>query len=135
MLAQLPSDATITPKLLMHMDPIDQEEGTNAFTVAHQLGLTPDKVLLPQEWFRKGGMPLVTEAGLNEIYNSTDVFLTCSLGEGWGLPISTDFASDSILVAIELEREFPKERTGITPLSQNWLSWDRVAQELLNIMK
>ena len=87
MLAQTSAWPGVTPKLLMHMDPVDESEGTNAFAVAHQLGLTPDKLLLPQEWFRKGGMPLVTESGLNEIYNATDVFMTCTLGEGWGLPI------------------------------------------------
>lgn len=191
MLREIPGDATISPKLLMHMEAVDQGEATNAFTVAHQLGLTPDNVLLPEKWFRKGGMPLVTEAGLNEIYNSTDIFLTCTLGEGWGLPIvealaagvpmvfvpdhsacgeicttlnglgddrirklpmsdnmimlpgdnsrvrqqvDTTYAAELLLIAID-EHDHSLPRTGLNDLSKDWLSWDRVAKEFLNIMQ
>lgn len=80
-------------KLLMHTQMNDKMEGTNVASVAKGLGLGPNKVLVPQKWFNESGLALVNNKGLNEIYNCTDAFITCSLGEGWGLPITEALAS------------------------------------------
>lgn len=86
----------VPAKLYLHMAPENRDEGINLESVASQVGLK-----LGEDWrhggaYFKGGSSahsLVSEATLNEVYNAADIFLTTTLGEGWGLPIVEALAS------------------------------------------
>jgi len=78
-------------KLLMHMGETSGE-GVSLEAVARQLGLE-----IHEDWghhdafFRQGNATLGEET-LVEIYNAADLYLTTTLGEGWGLGITEALA-------------------------------------------
>jgi glycosyltransferase involved in cell wall biosynthesis len=74
----------VPAKLLMHM-PESSREGLSLETVGRQLGLT-----LLEDWAHHGfafrrGNAILGEAELVKYYNVADLYLTTTLGEGWGL--------------------------------------------------
>ncbi len=74
--------------LYLHCDPHDLSGG-NLFDVARFIGLPLDKVAFPKGFRSNTG---VTLEQLNHYYNCADAFITTTLGEGWGLPITEAMA-------------------------------------------
>lgn len=177
-------------KLMMHMEAVNRDEATNLEIAAEQLGIPMDTWFHSQNAFVEGGFPKVTEKGLNDLYNCADVFLSTTLGEGWGLPhceavaagvphvfvpnhtscegiaytlhalgcnasqtaklhlsasgvmlpqdrsrvrYPVDVMGAADAVAFRLENHQPA-RLALPPRVQQWLSWDRIADEFLELM-
>lgn len=74
--------------LYMHCDPTDPAGG-NLFDMAKAIDLPLGKLLFARAFTSTKGVSLET---LNKIYNSADAFITTTLGEGWGLPITEAMA-------------------------------------------
>lgn len=75
--------------LYLHTDPNDPAGG-NLFDIARSIGLPLDKVAFPAKFDSSKGVPVTI---LNELYNCADYYLTTTLGEGWGLPITEAMAA------------------------------------------
>lgn len=92
-LAELHHRGLTNARLLMHMA-TDSPDMVNLEVAGRQLGLT-----LRKDWdhtgdyFRHGNSGPLSEKDLNEIYNMADVYLTTTLGEGWGLGITEALAA------------------------------------------
>jgi len=74
----------VPAKLLLRMDPMSAMGGIHLELAAKQLGLT-----YGVEWCHVG--PVEDEA-LAGLYNAADLYLTTSLGEGWGLGVTEAMA-------------------------------------------
>jgi len=74
----------VPAKLLLRMDPMSAMGGIHLDLAAKQLGLT-----YGVEWCHVG--PVDDEA-LAALYNAADLYLTTSLGEGWGLGVTEAMA-------------------------------------------
>ena len=74
----------VPAKLLLRMDPMSAMGGIHLELAAKQLGLTYGK-----EWCHMGPVDDEVLAGL---YNAADLYLTTSLGEGWGLGVTEAMA-------------------------------------------
>jgi glycosyltransferase involved in cell wall biosynthesis len=74
----------VPAKLLLRMDPMSAMGGVHLELAAKQLGLTYGK-----EWCHIGPVADELLAGL---YNAADLYLTTSLGEGWGLGVTEAMA-------------------------------------------
>ncbi len=74
----------VPAKLLLRMDPMSAMGGIHLELAAKQLGLTYGK-----EWCHIGPVADELLAGL---YNAADLYLTTSLGEGWGLGVTEAMA-------------------------------------------
>ena len=74
----------VPAKLLLRMDPMSAMGGIHLELAAKQLGLT-----YGVEWCHVG--PVEDEA-LVGLYNAADLYLTTSLGEGWGLGVTEAMA-------------------------------------------
>lgn len=79
-------------KLYLHMPQENKAEGTSLPVMAEALGLPTDCVLYGDAYFH-GGYPAQPESTLNEIYNSADLVITTTHGEGWGLTITEAMAA------------------------------------------
>lgn len=73
--------------LLMHCDPMDPQ-GTNLVDMANKLGIT-DKVVFGMRRFSQG----VPEFNINLTYNTMDIHVLSTTGEGFGLPIIESMAA------------------------------------------
>ena len=82
--------------LYLHMNPTDPM-GWNLRAIFNQTGLVEGKDYMfpPEEDYNKGS----DIAKMNEIYNSIDLFLTTTTGEGWGLTITEAMATRRPIVA------------------------------------
>jgi len=72
--------AGVPAKLILRMDPFSTMGGINLKLAADQLGLADG-----MDWVMLGA---VAEADLPKLYNAADLYLTTTLGEGWGLGIT-----------------------------------------------
>ena len=82
-------------KLYMHMNP--QDQGPMLFGAVLSAGLKlGEDVIFPSN--HSPGRALPREM-LNTLYNASDVFVTATLGEGWGLPITEAMAAEVPVVA------------------------------------
>jgi D-inositol-3-phosphate glycosyltransferase len=80
--------------LYLHMNPTDV--GGNVIEMAEQCGLEPYKdVLVPDKFNECGGYPIDI---LNKIYNASDVFVSTTLGEGWGLTVTEAMATKTPVI-------------------------------------
>lgn len=71
--------------LYLHMNALD-EMGWNLKVILEQLDLVPgEDVLFPPEGLEDAGAKISL---MNEIYNTSDMYLTTTTGEGWGLGIT-----------------------------------------------
>lgn len=77
-------------RLYLHMPPVNTGEQSDLRNLVVQLGLEED-VLLADNVF-VGNASRVGEAHLRALYNAADLFLTTSLGEGWGLTVTEAMA-------------------------------------------
>jgi len=80
--------------LYLHMNPHDPR-GFNLKLLAEELGIEK-YVKFPPDFSETKGIDLKT---LNLIYNTSDLFLSTTLGEGWGLPITESMATRLPMVA------------------------------------
>ena len=180
----------VPAKLLMHM-PETSDQSLSLLAVGAQLGLVP-----LQDWGHSGqafvnGHSLLGEKELAHFYNAADLYLTTSLGEGWGLGITEAVACGCAaavpmhtaceelrarlnpmmggmprVIGLPLERHGVmcdwdnsrvryrvdvdlaarviadyyasggwRERPELTPVAEQWLSWDRVASKMMRHMK
>lgn len=71
--------------LYMHTNPVDfQHDGGDIYELCRYFGLQlGEDYYVPVDHEDNKGIP---RQGMNEVYNMMDVFLSCSLGEGFGLP-------------------------------------------------
>ena len=69
----------------MHTNPVDfQHDGGDIYELCRYFGLQlGEDYYVPVDHEDNKGIP---RQGMNEVYNMMDVFLSCSLGEGFGLP-------------------------------------------------
>ena len=74
----------VPAKLILRMAPTSSMGGVALDLAAEQLGLT-----YGVEWCHIGPVP---EAGLVALYNTADLYLTTSMGEGWGLGVTEAMA-------------------------------------------
>ena len=74
----------VPAKLLLRMDPMSAMGGVHLELAAKQLGLT-----FGNEWCHVGS---VNDEKLAALYNAADLYLTTSLGEGWGLGVTEAMA-------------------------------------------
>jgi glycosyltransferase involved in cell wall biosynthesis len=74
----------VPAKLLLRMDPMSAMGGIHLELAAKQLGLT-----YGVEWCHVGP---VEDDALAALYNAADLYLTTSLGEGWGLGVTEAMA-------------------------------------------
>jgi len=81
----------VPAKLLMHM-PESSAAGLSLMTVGEQLGLEPVKDWGHSEPYFRRDNALLGEEDLARFYNVADLYLTTSLGEGWGLGITEALA-------------------------------------------
>jgi len=82
-------------KLYMHMNP--QDQGPMLFGAVMSAGLKlGEDVVFPSN--HSPGRAVPREL-LNMIYNAADVFVTPTLGEGWGLPITEAMAAETPVIA------------------------------------
>jgi glycosyltransferase involved in cell wall biosynthesis len=181
----------VPAKLVMHMAE-SSGDGLSLNRIAEQLGLRKG-----EDWGHHGqmfhgsqtGFP---EEGLVQLYNAADLYLTTTLGEGWGLGITealacgcpvampmhtacreiatrldgmgmgdrivrlrpeahgvfcdndnsrmrfrvdVDYAATAIHAHYARLRAGQVARAGLNPAVRGWLSWDRIAQEFLRLMR
>ena len=82
----------VNAKLLLHMPKV-AADFTELEPIGEQLGLKCGEHWTHNDaWFRNGNA-LVSEEGLNDLYNCADLYLSTSLGEGWGLPFTEALAA------------------------------------------
>lgn len=74
----------VRAKLIMRMAPKSQMAGTELEVAARHLGLVQD-----EDWIH---LPDVTSDTLRNLYNAADLYLTTTMGEGWGLGITEALA-------------------------------------------
>lgn len=71
------------PYLYLHMHPADIKSGWDLRAILNQTDLVEGvDYQFPDKEFENTGVPV---ALLNNIYNASDLYLTTTLGEGWGL--------------------------------------------------
>jgi len=83
--------------LYMHMQ--EKDFGGSILEMARALGLDPNKdftVPDPRQFGAHSGFPIEF---LNQIYNASDVYLTTTHGEGWGLSITEAMSTKTPVVA------------------------------------
>jgi len=83
--------------LYMHMQETDF--GGSIMKMASAIGVVPDKdftIPNPQQFGAHSGFPIEF---LNQIYNASDLYLTTTHGEGWGLSITEAMATKLPVVA------------------------------------
>lgn len=81
----------VPAKLLMHM-PEASHEGLSLSHVARQLGFAELKEWAHHGVYFRNGNALLTEDQLPKYYNAADLYVTTTLGEGWGLGITEALA-------------------------------------------
>ncbi len=79
-------------KLYCHCFTENTREGVHLGVIARQLGLAPGADVFFGDQFHKNGKPLLTDESMRQIYGMADLFLSTSLGEGWGLPVTEAMA-------------------------------------------
>ena len=77
-------DAGVPAKLVMRMSPTSFAGGVHLERAAEQMGLKLD-----EHWAHIGPVP---EEHLRGLYGAADLYLTTSLGEGWGLGVTEALA-------------------------------------------
>ena len=185
-------DAGVKAKLVMHM-PERSFEGLSLHQVGEQLGLEVGKDWGHHGQYFSGSISSMVEKDLVRLYNAADLYLTTSLGEGWGLGITEalacgcpvalpnhtscaeihegleqhntyrtqllevekgyvglDYDNSRLRRRVDLgsavdaiyhlaRRAAPgidyRERPELNEGVRQWLSWDRIAKEFLNLMK
>jgi glycosyltransferase involved in cell wall biosynthesis len=83
----------LSVKLYMHMASKNRDEGTDLREVAEQLGLQDGIDVFYGDGSFKNGYAVTSEETLNRVYNSADLLLSTSYGEGWGMPITEAMAA------------------------------------------
>lgn len=90
----------LNAKMYLHMSATEPREGLDLERMIRGLGLSLNQevFLSAPDMFHKGHA-LRTEKELNIIYNVSDVLLTTSYGEGWGLTVTEAMAAGLPVVA------------------------------------
>lgn len=84
----------MSPKMYLHMEVINHAEMLDLAAVASALGLVQNKdVFFASELLFRNGHPIASQQQLNGIYNTADLLLSTSYGEGWGLPLTEAMAA------------------------------------------
>ncbi len=78
----------LNPKLWMHMHSQNVGQEIDLKSVASQLGLVVNENVFFADNGFQNGHAKIEQSTLNTIYNASDLMLTASYGEGWGLPIT-----------------------------------------------
>lgn len=72
-------------KMLLHMPRKCPDDQTDLEAIGARLGVPVGKAWHHHDKFCAAGTGVLTNDGLNDLYNSADLVLSTSLGEGWGL--------------------------------------------------
>ena len=87
----------IVPEALLYLHMKKNDVGYNLDEVARIYELIPDKdYIVPANFDEHDGMSIET---VNAIYNASDVVITTSLGEGWGLSMTEAMATKTPVIA------------------------------------
>jgi len=84
------------PNAMLYLHMKAQDVGGNIIEMGRNFGLTQDDFLFPQNFDEHDGLPLET---MNYIYNASDLVMTTTLGEGWGLSVTEAMACKVPVVA------------------------------------
>ena len=84
-------DLGVPAKLVMHMAGVS-DDGLNLELVGRQLGLKQNEHWCHHDHLFARGQGQFTEAQMVTLYNIADLYLTTTLGEGWGLGITEALA-------------------------------------------
>ena len=85
------------PPSVLYLHTVPMSNGVDLKAAADACGLTVGRdIAFPKDYHPLQGVP---DAALNEIYNASDVYLTTTLGEGWGLPVTEAMAAGLPVVA------------------------------------
>lgn len=82
----------LCPKLYLHSDSANPAEGTNLRDVAMQLELEIGADVFFGDGYFANNYATCQEHTLNRIYNTADLLLSTSYGEGWGMPLTEAMA-------------------------------------------
>lgn len=82
----------LSPKLYLHSDSVNRQEGTNIRDVVEQLGLEIGGDVFFGDGYFVNNYATCREDTLNRIYNTADLLLSTSFGEGWGMPLTEAMA-------------------------------------------
>lgn len=85
------------PWLYLHMPPVNVAEQSDLKNLAVQLGLM-GSVMFGETAFN-GNAPRLDEGSLRKVYCAADLYLTTTLGEGWGLTITEAMACGTPVAA------------------------------------
>jgi glycosyltransferase involved in cell wall biosynthesis len=80
-------------RLYMHMPRENRTERIDLGIVARQLKLVEGEDVFFGDPNFVHGRAMLSDEGLNRIYNAADLYLTTSLGEGWGLGVTEAMAA------------------------------------------
>lgn len=83
----------LSPRLFMHMPTENPDEQTNLRQIAVQMNLSPGEDVFFSDSSFERNHALLPEDRLNAIYNTADLLITTTYGEGWGLPITEAMAA------------------------------------------
>lgn len=83
----------LSPKLYLHSDSVNGQEGTNMRDVAAQLDLEIGADVFYGDGYFSNNYATCREDTLNRIYNTADLLLSTSFGEGWGMPLTEAMAA------------------------------------------
>jgi glycosyltransferase involved in cell wall biosynthesis len=87
----------IVPNAILYLHMADQDVGYGISELARNFDLIPDKdYLLPTNFDPASGVPLPV---MNGIYNSSDLVMTTTLGEGWGLAVTESMSVGTPVIA------------------------------------
>jgi len=86
----------INDKAKLYLHSKRNDVGGDLWEIAKQVGLKETDILLPINFNEMYGFPIET---INKIYNSADVLLTTTLGEGWGFINTEAMAVNKIIIA------------------------------------
>jgi glycosyltransferase involved in cell wall biosynthesis len=91
-----PKDKLAKPFLYLHTNPVDPQ-GWDLQILMKQTDLVEglDYMFPPKEMFEQGA----TKEYMNLVYNASDVFITTTSGEGWGLSITEAMATKTPVIA------------------------------------
>lgn len=86
-------------KLLLHMAAENRDEGVELEPMAEQFGLVRGEDWQHTGKLFNGLIGSLDNAALNALYNAADLYLTTSLGEGWGMGITEALAAGTPVAA------------------------------------
>lgn len=85
------------PNCILYLHMKKSDVGWNLLEAARNYDLQPElDFIIPEQFDENQGLPIEI---MNHIYNASDVVVTTTLGEGWGLSLTEAMATKTLVVA------------------------------------